>query len=113
MTPNIGRRELIAALGGAVAMWPLAARAQRPERVYRVGYLEGSSESDVSSLLAAFRQELHKLGYFEGRNLVLHSRFADGKLDRFPSLAKELKRLPADLNRWDSQRDMNEPLFQH
>jgi hypothetical protein len=70
------RREFITLLGGAAATWPLAARAQRAERVYRVGYLEGSSESSVSLLLAAFRQELQELGYVEGRNLVLHSRSA-------------------------------------
>jgi putative ABC transport system substrate-binding protein len=84
------RREFITLFGGLAAALPLAARAHGAERVHRVGYLEGSSESDVSSLLAAFRQELHELGYIEGRNLVFHSRFADGKLDRFPSLANEL-----------------------
>src|SRR6202047_1735177 len=92
------RREFITLLGGGAAVeWPLAARAQGAERVYRVGYLEGSSESGVSSLLAAFRQELHELGYVDGRNLVLDSRFADGKLDRFPSLAKELVELNPDV----------------
>jgi ABC-type uncharacterized transport system substrate-binding protein len=94
---NRKRREFITLFGGLAAAWPLAARAQGAERVYRVGYLEGSSESDVSSLLAAFRQGLHELGYIEGRNLVLHSRFADGKLDRFPSLAKELVELNPDV----------------
>src|SRR5262249_12727872 len=90
-------REFITLLGGAATAWPLAARTQRAERVYRVAYLEGSSESVVSPLLAAFRQELQALGYVEGRNLVLHSRFADGKLDRFPSLAKELVDLKPDV----------------
>jgi len=97
MAADIRRRELIAALGGVAVGWPLAAHAQGADRVYRVGYLEGSSESDVSSLLPAFRQELHELGYIEGRNLVLHSRFADGKLDRFPSLVKELVELSPDV----------------
>ena len=91
------RRQFITLLSGAAAAWPLAARAQRAQRVYRVGYLEGSSEASVSSLLAAFRQELQELGYVEGRNLVLHSRFADGKLDRFPSLATELVDLKPDV----------------
>jgi putative ABC transport system substrate-binding protein len=93
---GIKRREFITLLGG-VAAWPLAARAQRAERVYRVGILEGGSESAVSSLIAAFRQELQGAGYTEGRNLVLHVRFADGKLDRFPSLAKELVELKPDV----------------
>ena len=92
----VRRRNFITLLGGA-AVWPLVARAQRAQRVYRVGYLEGSSEARTSSLFAAFRQELQDLGYIEGRDLVLYSRFADGKLDRFSSLAKELVDLNPDV----------------
>jgi putative ABC transport system substrate-binding protein len=92
----VRRRNFITLLGGA-AVWPLVARAQRAQRVYRVGYLEGSSEARTSSLFAAFRQELQELGYIEGRDLVLYSRFADGKLDRFSSLAKELVDLNPDV----------------
>jgi putative ABC transport system substrate-binding protein len=91
------RRQFITLLSGTAASWPLATRAQRAERVYRVGYLEGSSESAVSSLLAAFRLKLNELGYIEGRNLVLCSRFTDGKFDRFPSLVRELVELKLDV----------------
>jgi ABC-type uncharacterized transport system substrate-binding protein len=76
---------------------PLAAEAQGAERVYRVGYLGTQSESDVVPFLAAFRQGMHKLGYVEGRNLTLVVRLAQGKFDRFPSLAQELVRLNPDV----------------
>ena len=92
----MNRRELIALAGGAVA-WPVGTAAQRAEKVYRVGYLEGSSESATSSHFAAFRQGLHVLGYVEGRNLAFHARFGDGKLDRYSSLAKELVDLEPDV----------------
>ena len=76
---------------------PLVAEAQRAEKVYRVGYLGGSSGSVVAPFLAAFRQGMHELGYVEGRNLMLEARFAEGKVDRFPSLAQELVRLNPDV----------------
>jgi putative ABC transport system substrate-binding protein len=81
----------------AVLAGPLAAEAQRAERVYRVGYLAGSSGATDAPLLAAFRQGLSELGYVEGRNLVLEVRSAEGKLDRFSSLARELVRLTPDV----------------
>ena len=67
MTVTIGRRELLAALGGAVAAWPLAARAQQPERVRRIGVLMGyaESDSDAQAKVAAFQ-----LGWVEGRNIT-------------------------------------------
>jgi putative tryptophan/tyrosine transport system substrate-binding protein len=70
MTVTIGRRELLAALGGAVA-WPLAARAQQPDWVRRIGVLMGLSESDpeAQSRIAAFRKTLQDLGWTEGRNV--------------------------------------------
>jgi putative tryptophan/tyrosine transport system substrate-binding protein len=92
----VSRREFVALLS-AVAVWPVGTVAQQAERVYRVGYLEGGSEAATSSLFAVFRQGLHELGYVEGRNLVFHTRFADGKLNRFPLLAQDLVHLKPDV----------------
>jgi len=88
---------LIPLLALAVLAAPLAAEAQRADKVYRVGYLEGSSGSAGAPFLAAFRQAMYELGYVEGRNLVLDARSAEGKFDRFPSLARELVRLNPDV----------------
>jgi putative ABC transport system substrate-binding protein len=81
----------------ALLVAPLAGEAQRPEHVYRVGYLGGQTESAAVPFLAAFRQGMHKLGYVEGLNLMLVVRFAEGKFDRFPSLAQELVHLNPDV----------------
>jgi hypothetical protein len=72
------RREFITLLGGAAAVWPLAARAQQPDRVRRIGVLMGYSESDseAQSELAAFVQELQKLGWADHRNLRIDVRWA-------------------------------------
>jgi putative ABC transport system substrate-binding protein len=65
MTVTIGRRDLLAALGGAAAAWPLAARAQQPERMRRIGILMpyAASDTEIQAHLRAFRQELQKLGW--------------------------------------------------
>jgi len=84
MTVTIGRRELLAALGGAVVTWPLVVRAQQPAMpVRRVGVLMGAVESDPArrSQLAAFRGALAKLGWREGSNLGIEVRWgADPEL---------------------------------
>jgi putative tryptophan/tyrosine transport system substrate-binding protein len=66
----VRRRAFITLLGGAAAAWPLAARAQQPERMRRIGVLMGYAESDAAAQaqVAALRQELRKLGWEEGRN---------------------------------------------
>jgi putative tryptophan/tyrosine transport system substrate-binding protein len=93
------RREFIAALGGAAA-WPVVARAQNsaPVKIWRVGYLTLSSATDFSvSLFNAFRLKLQDLGYFEGKNLRLDMRRAEGDLTRLPALATELVSLGPDV----------------
>jgi putative ABC transport system substrate-binding protein len=77
------RREFIALLGGAASA-PLAARAQQPERMRRIGVLMGSAESDSDSQvrLAAFREAIRKLGWTEGRNLRIDYHWAATDLDR-------------------------------
>ena len=73
----------------------LAAEAEQAKKVYRIGYLSpGTASGGVS---AAFRATLQELGYIEGQNLVLESRFADAKIDRLPSLATELVRVGVDV----------------
>ena len=76
----IGRREFIAALGGAAAAWPLAARAQQAERVRKVGVLMNSAATDATyqSYLAAFTEALHQLGWIEGQNLRIDVRWSAG-----------------------------------
>src|SRR5262249_61580170 len=94
------RRELITLLGGAAAAWPLAARAQRGERMRQIGMLMAHSESDpeFEAYVAAFREGLQKLGWTEGRNIRIESRW--GALDDAEvrqRSAKELVALQPDL----------------
>ena len=86
------RREFITLLGGAAASWPLAARAQQPERMRRIGVLMGFPENDLEAqaYIAAFRDELQKLGWAEGRNgtAELIEIIANEKDDRIPVAAR-------------------------
>jgi putative ABC transport system substrate-binding protein len=87
------RREFITLLGGAVATWPLAARAQQPERRRRIGMLLGPfAESDLESsgALAAFRHSLERLGWKEGHNVRIEYRWGAGDPTRMRAHAKEL-----------------------
>ena len=86
------RREFITLLGGAAAVWALAARAQPPSMPV-VGYLNnGSPESDASRL-TGLRRGLSQTGYVEGRNLVIEYRWAGNQADRLPALATDLVQL--------------------
>src|SRR5262249_2886502 len=87
MTVTIGRRGLLAALGGAAGAWPLAARAQPPAMPV-VGFLDGQS-FDLH-LMTAFRQALKDAGYIEGRNVAIYFRSADGQTDRLVTLAGDI-----------------------
>src|SRR5262244_2071461 len=73
------------------------AEAQQPKKVPRIGYLVASSLSLNPSLREAFRQGLRDLGYFEGENILIEYRYADGKPERLPELAAELVGLKLDL----------------
>jgi putative ABC transport system substrate-binding protein len=92
----VKRREFITLLGGAAA-WPLAARAQQPEQMRRVGVLIGLAEDDpdAKARLAAFRQGLDRLGWSEGGNVRLDYRFAPAGAQA-QALAKELVALQPD-----------------
>src|SRR5262249_49884996 len=89
MTVTIGRRELLAALGGAAAAWPLKAHGQQPA-VPVIGYLHGQSPERLPHLMGAFRQGLNETGYIEGRNVAIQLRAAEGQIGRLPALATEL-----------------------
>ncbi len=84
------RRDLIALLGGAAVAWPLAAGAQQPTGIPRVGILMGSSPTVEAASLDAFRGALEKLGYIDGRTVLIEPRYAMGQPDRFDGLAREL-----------------------
>ena len=93
------RREFISLLGGATAAWPLAARAQQPDRIRRIGVLAGLAEDDpeMTARLAGFRQGLEKRGWSEGRNVRIDYRYApESSADRAQVLAKELIALQPD-----------------
>jgi putative ABC transport system substrate-binding protein len=91
------RRDCIALLGGAAAAWPLAARAQQPGKVFRIGFLGTSSLSLERHLVDAFRQRLRELGHGEGESIAIEYRWAEGQDDRLSKLATELVRLKPDV----------------
>src|SRR5262249_27587378 len=95
---RIGRREFIAA-GGAAAAWPLAARAQTPAVVRRVGILSAFVPGASSSqrLTGIFSQGLQELGWTDGRNLRIEQRWSGGDNERLRSDAHELMNLPVDV----------------
>jgi putative ABC transport system substrate-binding protein len=99
MAIHIERREFIVALGGAAAVWPLAARAQQPDRVRRIGVLMAYSANDREGQadVAAFREELQKLGWTDGRNLRIDSRWAALDAEAMQQFAQELVALQPDL----------------
>jgi putative tryptophan/tyrosine transport system substrate-binding protein len=91
------RRTFIGGIAGGLIAAPLAAPAQQVGKVYRIGILETIPASQNAAKLDALRKGLRDLGYFEGRNLVIEYRSADGRAERFPDLASELVRLKVDL----------------
>jgi len=97
MTVTIGRRELLAALGGAAATWPLAARAQQGERMRTVGVLMGlADDAEAEGRLMAFEHGLETEGWSLGQNLRIEYRYAEGDSARMQALAKELVELKPD-----------------
>ena len=85
LSKHTRRREFITFLGGAAAAWPLAARAQQPERMRRIGVLIARSANDKEgqAFVAAFLQELQELGWSVGRNVIVDSRWSTGNADAF------------------------------
>jgi len=72
-------------------------QAQQPTKIPRIGFLVAGVPSAVAARFEAFRQALRELGYIDGKNIVIESRYAEGKLDRLPALATELVRLKVDI----------------
>ena len=87
------RREFIRIVGGAAAAAPLAAYAQEPGKVWRIGFLAQGYEKFYDALFDG----LKNLGYQEGRNLVVERRYADGRAERFQEFAVEMVRLKVDV----------------
>jgi putative ABC transport system substrate-binding protein len=90
------RREFITLAGGAVA-WPLATRAQQPEKIARIGWLTAQQATSLTPYVDAFRAALAELGLVEGRNLAIVFRYGNDAIDRVPQLAAELTQIPVDL----------------
>jgi putative tryptophan/tyrosine transport system substrate-binding protein len=93
----VKRREFITLLGGAAVAWPLAARAQPSGKVYRIGFLGVFSYAEYRRQVDGLRTGLRQLGYEEGKNIVIHYRWAEGRYDRLPELAAELVNLHVDV----------------
>ena len=81
----------------SVLVFGVAAEAQQSGKIFRIGFLDNSTASGIAVLAEAFRQELSKLGWVEGKNITTEYRFAEGKSERLPELAADLVRRKVDL----------------
>jgi len=95
---DIRRREFMILLGAAAAAWPLAARAQQPDRVRRVGVLMGiADDPEGQARVMVFKRALHALGWTEGRNVQFIYRWSAGDVVHARQFAKELLDLRSDV----------------
>jgi len=92
----VRRREFISFLGGAAA-WPLAARAQQADKIYRIGFLANDPTIPAQTAGRAFLDGLRESGFIEGKNVTIDRRFAEGRLDRYADLVAKLVQLGPDV----------------
>src|SRR5262245_35832865 len=92
------RRDFIKVIGGAAATWPVAVRAQQPERVRRIGVLlNTTANADQQANVTTFRQALQQLGWTDGRNVRIDVRWAGGQASEIRRHANELVALAPDV----------------
>jgi putative ABC transport system substrate-binding protein len=94
------RREFIRLLGGAAAVWPLAARGQQPVKMKRIAMVHPSNkveELTINGRYRAFFEELTRLGYVEGQNLAVERYSGEGQPERYAELAREVVSSHPDL----------------
>ena len=91
------RRDFITLLGGSLAFWPTAARAQQRGKQPTIGYLGANSASAQSDWTAAFVQGLREVGWVEGQNVTMQYRWANGAGERYNEIAAEFVRLKVDV----------------
>jgi putative ABC transport system substrate-binding protein len=93
---HLKRRDFITLLAGA-ATYPLAAPAQQPGKMWRIGFISGASRAATfENILIGFAQGMRELGYAEGKDFTIEWRYAEGVYDRFPQIAADLLRLKVD-----------------
>jgi ABC transporter substrate binding protein len=99
LTSDMKRREFITLFGGAAAAWPLAVRAQQPERMRRIGVLIplAADDPEAKARLAAFQQGLQQLGWTEGSNMRIDARWSAGNAEEIRKFAAELVALTPDV----------------
>jgi putative ABC transport system substrate-binding protein len=97
VSTRIERREFITLIGGAVATWPLAARAQQPAKLPTIGFLGASTPMVMGQWTAAFVSRLHELGWIEGRTMAIEVHWAEGLSERYTEIATEFVRLKVDV----------------
>src|SRR6267142_4684044 len=97
MTGKISKKVFGFALAALLSALSIPAHTQQTGKIFYIGFLDGSTASGMAVLVDAFRQELSKLGWIEGKNFTIEYRFAEQKLERMPELAADLARLKVDL----------------
>ena len=93
----IRKKIFVLALGTWLLALSVSAAAQQSGKIFRIGFLDNSTASNMAILREAFLQELSKLGWVEGKNVIIEYRFAEQKNERLPELAAELVRLKVDV----------------
>src|SRR6266513_1544035 len=91
------RRTLIFVVASSLLVAPFASHAQKPAKVWRIGFLAGGARPADGAPPTALRQALEELGYVDGKNITYMGRWAEAKIERLPGLAAELVALEVDL----------------